>query len=98
MQEPLLSPRELADWLGIPIGTIYRWNHTGDGPTPLSIGRHVRYRQSDVEDWLNAHEVGGDGRAVSSNGSRASPLSTESNRRRDDGSKGDSFPKRVGKK
>jgi excisionase family DNA binding protein len=57
MAEPFISPKELAELLGIPLGTIYRWNHTGDGPKSLHIGRHVRYRPEDVDAWLAEQEV-----------------------------------------
>ena len=56
MQEALLSPQDLAKLCGVPVATIYRWNHCGDGPMPLHVGRHVRYRPSDVDLWLEAQE------------------------------------------
>lgn len=52
---PLSSPQALADYLEVPVATIYRWNHHGTGPTVVRVGRHVRYRRSDVEAWLEAH-------------------------------------------
>ena len=51
--EKLLSPDELAEFFGVPLGTIYRWNYTSTGPRPIKVGRHVRYRESDVERWLD---------------------------------------------
>ncbi len=48
-QDRLLSTREVADYLGIPVQTIYQWASRGDGPTRLRVGRHVRYRKVDVE-------------------------------------------------
>jgi len=61
MPEPLLSANNLAEMLGVPLGTIYRWNHRGDGPVPLHIGRHVRYRLQDVERWIDEQAVRGFG-------------------------------------
>ena len=55
--EKLLSPDELAEYLGVPVGTVYRWNHTGDGPTRSRVGRHVRYAPADVESWLKDQRV-----------------------------------------
>lgn len=52
--EKLLSPEELADQLGVPIGTIYRWNYVRSGPPAIKVGRHVRYRPADVDRWLDA--------------------------------------------
>ena len=48
----LLSIPELAEYLGVPVATIYRWRYTRDGPAGYRVGRHVRYRLSDVERWL----------------------------------------------
>ncbi len=50
--ERLLSIPEVADYLGVPVATIYRWRYTRDGPVGYRVGRHVRYRPSDVECWL----------------------------------------------
>jgi excisionase family DNA binding protein len=50
--EDLYSPKELAEMLGIPIKSLYRWNYLRTGPLPLRVGRHVRYRLNDVNDWL----------------------------------------------
>jgi excisionase family DNA binding protein len=56
--ERLLLPQEVADWLGIPLQTLYSWRvDTGErrGPTGIKIGRHLRYRRADVEAWLDTH-------------------------------------------
>ncbi len=50
--ERLLSTEELAEYLGLPIGTLYRWSYVKTGPKALSVGRHLRYRESDVTKWL----------------------------------------------
>jgi excisionase family DNA binding protein len=50
--EPLLTVQELADYLGVPVATIYAWRYRGDGPSGFRVGRHLRYRWSDVEDWI----------------------------------------------
>lgn len=51
----LLSPQDLADYLDVPVATVYRWNTHGKGPTVVKVGRHVRYRRSDVVDWLESN-------------------------------------------
>ncbi len=53
--ERLMSPGEVARFLGLPLRTIYRWRSRGDGPRGYRIGRHVRYRYEDVELWLERH-------------------------------------------
>lgn len=49
----LLSPAELAGLLGVPVATIYRWRSQHDGPPGFRVGRHVRYRLDDVQEWLD---------------------------------------------
>jgi predicted DNA-binding transcriptional regulator AlpA len=53
-QEPLLSPEDLSMETGVPIATLYQWRLKGTGPRSLKIGRHLRYRRSDVESWLES--------------------------------------------
>ena len=48
----LLGPQEVADYLGVPIRTVYAWRHRGTGPRGFRVGRHVRYRREDVDAWL----------------------------------------------
>ena len=53
--EPLLSAQDLADFLHVPIATIYAWRYRRQGPPGFRVGRHLRYRQSDLEDWITKH-------------------------------------------
>ena len=59
--ERLMTLREESQLLGVPIATLYRWRHRGEGPTGYRIGRHVRYRRATVEAWI---ETPADQRAV----------------------------------
>ena len=52
--ERLLRPDEVAAILGVPLRTIYRWRSHHEGPRGYRVGRHVRYRVDDVEQWLDA--------------------------------------------
>jgi excisionase family DNA binding protein len=51
--EKLLTPEDLAEMASVPVATIYRWNYAGGGPKTIKVGRHVRYRPTDVEKWLD---------------------------------------------
>jgi excisionase family DNA binding protein len=53
MTTPLLSINELAALLGVPAKTIRAWRCRGVGPRGMRLGRHVRYRLTDVETWLD---------------------------------------------
>jgi hypothetical protein len=46
-----LSPQDLADRESVPVQTVYRWNYLGTGPPYFRVGKHVRYREVDVEAW-----------------------------------------------
>lgn len=53
LDDVLLSPQRLANYLGVPLATVYRWRCEGTGPRGIKVGKHVRYRQRDVEAWLD---------------------------------------------
>jgi excisionase family DNA binding protein len=52
--EKLMTLPELAELLGVPVGTLYGWRHRGEGPPGYRIGRHVRYRRATVEAWIES--------------------------------------------
>lgn len=46
-----LSPEDLAERYGVEIKTVYTWNSTGTGPRYMRVGKHARYKPTDVEAW-----------------------------------------------
>ena len=50
--DELLSPQDLADYLDVPLSTLYDWRWRGEGPKGFRAGKHIRYRRSDVEEWI----------------------------------------------
>lgn len=52
--EPLLSIETLADYVGVPVVTIYRWRTEGKGPCAVRIGRHLKFPLSAVQAWLES--------------------------------------------
>ena len=48
----LLTVEELAEYLGVPVATIYTWRHRREGPPGFRVGKHLRYRSSDVDQWI----------------------------------------------
>ncbi|MEV4253203.1 helix-turn-helix domain-containing protein [Spirillospora sp. NPDC049652] len=52
----LCTVEEVAEFLGVPVATLYRWRQVGKGPRARKIGKHLRYRASDVHTWFDAQE------------------------------------------
>ena len=50
----LATPTEVADYLRVPLRTLYRWRYAGEGPPAFRVGRHLRFRWADVEAWLGS--------------------------------------------
>jgi excisionase family DNA binding protein len=48
----LLTVEDLADYLDIPVATVYAWRYRRQGPPGFRVGRHLRFRWSDVEVWI----------------------------------------------
>lgn len=50
----LVSAKDLASYLGVPVTTVYSWRYRQEGPPALRIGRHLRYRWRDIQTWLDS--------------------------------------------
>jgi excisionase family DNA binding protein len=50
----LFTVEDLADYLDVPIATIYAWRYRRQGPAGFRVGRYVRFRRGDVEQWIAA--------------------------------------------
>lgn len=59
-----LTTEQLSDYLQVPAATVRMWRHNGTGPKGVRLGRHVRYRRSDVDAWVDANERAQRPRAV----------------------------------
>ncbi len=53
----ILTPQSLADLLGLSLRTVEDHRRKGTGPRFMRIGKHVRYRMSDVQLWLEERYV-----------------------------------------
>jgi excisionase family DNA binding protein len=51
--EPVLTTSELAEYLGLRAQAIYDLRADGRGPSGIRVGREIRYRVSDVRQWLD---------------------------------------------
>ena len=52
----LASIPDVAEYLAVPVKTIYKWRSVGSGPPGIRVGRFVRFRWSDVDRWLERHQ------------------------------------------
>jgi predicted DNA-binding transcriptional regulator AlpA len=54
MQETYLNPREAAEYIRSSPSTLANLRLTGGGPQYVRLGRAIRYRQRDLDTWLDA--------------------------------------------
>ena len=54
MDGRLLTAAEVAELLGVLLGTLYQWWTKQYGPPAARIGKYVRYRAGDVEAWVDS--------------------------------------------
>ena len=56
----LLNERQVAELTGMSIATVRRWRLTGNGPRYVKVagGVSVRYRCTDIDEWLSAQTTG----------------------------------------
>lgn len=50
--EQFLTTEQVAEYLGVPAPSVRQWQYRGKGPRSYKIGRHRRYRMSDVDTWV----------------------------------------------
>lgn len=58
--ETWLDTVELAEYLKIPRRTLDTWAYKGTGPKYTLMGRHRRYKLSNVERWADDRAKGGE--------------------------------------
>ena len=51
-EDRLLTVQALADYLDVPVPTLYAWRYRREGPPGFRVGKHLRYRWTDIEDWV----------------------------------------------
>ncbi|SDN70504.1 helix-turn-helix transcriptional regulator [Lentzea jiangxiensis] len=50
----LWTIKDLSEFLGIPVQTIYQWRTKNYGPPGRRVGKHVRYDPDVVMEWFKA--------------------------------------------
>ena len=54
--DAVMTPAEVAEYLQVPEATVGKWRYIGAGPDYMHVGRHVRYRRSAVDRWLDSQK------------------------------------------
>jgi len=49
----VLTVGQAAQYLGLAISTLNKWRCHGGGPTYIKMGRAVRYKQEDLDRFVN---------------------------------------------
>ena len=52
MPERLWTIHDTAEFLHVPVGTLYQGRHRGEGPPAFKAGNHLRYDPRAVMEWL----------------------------------------------
>ena len=53
------APAEVADYLLVPLKTLYQWRYQGKGPRTYRVDRRLLYRWEKVGAWLESTAAGG---------------------------------------
>lgn len=54
--EKLLNPLQLAEKLGVCVGTIYSWKSRGIDIPYVKIAGTLRFREKAIDDWIEKKE------------------------------------------
>jgi excisionase family DNA binding protein len=49
-----MTTEQVADYLAVPVNTLYQWRSRGFGPRAARVGRHLRWKRDDVDAWMTA--------------------------------------------
>ncbi len=53
----IITEREAAKLAGWSCDALIKWRREGRGPQYIRVGRSIRYRLSDLLDWIEEHTV-----------------------------------------
>ena len=55
--EPIMTASEVSALVRVHLRTLRRWAHEGIFPRPIRIGRTVRWRRTDIDDWIREQKT-----------------------------------------
>jgi excisionase family DNA binding protein len=54
-QQEIMTTAEVADMLQVSVSTLKYWLYCDKAPASIKIGKHRRFRRSDVQRWIDEH-------------------------------------------
>jgi predicted DNA-binding transcriptional regulator AlpA len=57
---PMVTTKELAELIGVPVATLNNWRSIGRGPRSFRLGRAVKYSVADVAAWIEQQQQADD--------------------------------------
>ncbi|GAA1858654.1 hypothetical protein GCM10009836_43600 [Pseudonocardia ailaonensis] len=52
IRKRLWTVQDVADFLGVPVATVYDWRCKGYGPRGKKVGRYLRFEEDVVRQWF----------------------------------------------
>jgi predicted DNA-binding transcriptional regulator AlpA len=49
----LWTVQDVAEYLGVPVRTLYDWRCKGYGPRARKVGKYLRYDEVEVRRWFD---------------------------------------------
>ena len=56
IKEKWSSAKEIADYLGVKLDTLYKWIDRGKGVPAHKVGRLWKFKVSEVDDWVKGKQ------------------------------------------
>jgi len=53
----VMNVQQAANYLGLAVSTLNKWRCYGDGPLFIKMGRSVRYRVKDLNDYVEGRRA-----------------------------------------
>lgn len=54
IDDRLMTTDELLTYLQVPKSTLYSWRRENRGPRAFTVGKHLRFRRTEVDEWLES--------------------------------------------
>jgi predicted DNA-binding transcriptional regulator AlpA len=64
LMESLLTENEVSAYLKVSLACLRRWRLVGDGPKYVKVNNLVRYREVDLQAWVEQLPSAGNGRRL----------------------------------